>query len=342
MTTKKKSFALIFTIVVIGSIIAGSFLVESVITPSVQNLSRYTINQDGTVTPSTDLISRDGNTYTLTRDVNLPQIEINCSNIVFNGDGHSIYISSGVKDSGIRVFSAVNTTIKNLNVNMPYTAILMYNCEQCKIVNVNASSEIQVNQGNNNTITQCTAPLVIGGHVTSNVVVNNNIVGKIGVLADGNVFYHNNILLDDNDSFVMSCSDPTLNSWDNGTVGNYWSDYLTRYPNATEIGQTGVGNTAYVISQYLVNNSQFSGEKPKTGEPTQPYVLSNNIDHFPLMHRVNIKHGSMLLIQPSGEQVSSNQILRMAYKPPPTPTKLPVGDVVVPQVEPQVDGQVQS
>ena len=29
---------------------------------------------------------------------------------------------------------------------------------------------------------------------------------------------------------------------------NYWSDYLTRYPNATEIGSSGIGNTPYVYA----------------------------------------------------------------------------------------------
>jgi len=46
--------------------------------------------------------------------------------------------------------------------------------------------------------------------------------------------------------------------WDNGTSGNYWSDYLTRYPNASEIGNTGVGDTPF-------------------------YINENNIDHYPLM-----------------------------------------------------------
>ncbi len=29
---------------------------------------------------------------------------------------------------------------------------------------------------------------------------------------------------------------------------NYWSDYLTKYPNATEIGSTGIGDTPYVFN----------------------------------------------------------------------------------------------
>ena len=37
----------------------------------------------------------------------------------------------------------------------------------------------------------------------------------------------------------------STNIWDNGSIGNYWSDYLTNYSNATETD--GVWNTPYVI-----------------------------------------------------------------------------------------------
>jgi hypothetical protein len=52
------------------------------------------------------------------------------------------------------------------------------------------------------------------------------------------------------------------NTWDNGypSGGNYWSDYQTKYPNATEIDSSGIWNTPYVIDG------------------------PNNIDRYPLMH----------------------------------------------------------
>ena len=48
------------------------------------------------------------------------------------------------------------------------------------------------------------------------------------------------------------------NTWDDGKEGNYWSDYTPRYPNATEVGRTGVGDTPFFINE-------------------------NNIDRFPLL-----------------------------------------------------------
>ena len=46
--------------------------------------------------------------------------------------------------------------------------------------------------------------------------------------------------------------------WDNGTGGNYWGDYLLKYPNASEIGNSGIGDTPYVMN-------------------------SDDIDYYPLM-----------------------------------------------------------
>lgn len=52
------------------------------------------------------------------------------------------------------------------------------------------------------------------------------------------------------------------NIWDNGTGGNYWSDYTAKYPNTSEIGNSETGNTPYVINE-------------------------NNIDHYPLITPYN-------------------------------------------------------
>jgi parallel beta-helix repeat protein len=109
-------------------------------------------------------------------------------------------------------------------------------------------------------------------HSSNNRFTENNVTGNnqwgIRVLGDqhDNVIYHNNFI--DNkvgDGIQVSMLPPAADAhvanpsiWDNGTSGNYWSDYLTRYPNASEIGNTGVGGTPF-------------------------YINENNIDHHPLM-----------------------------------------------------------
>ena len=38
------------------------------------------------------------------------------------------------------------------------------------------------------------------------------------------------------------------NVWDDGEKGNYWSDYTTRYTNASEIDESGIGDTPFYIN----------------------------------------------------------------------------------------------
>jgi parallel beta-helix repeat protein len=77
----------------------------------------------------------------------------------------------------------------------------------------------------------------------------------------GNTFYKNNILNNSEQALIENNLDiASWNSnftgingtdlvfWDNGEMGNYWSDYQTKYPNATEVGSSGIGDTPYVIN----------------------------------------------------------------------------------------------
>jgi parallel beta-helix repeat protein len=61
--------------------------------------------------------------------------------------------------------------------------------------------------------------------------------------SSNNTFYQNNLL--DNPSQVVG--DSSVNLWDNGSQGNYWSDY-----NGTDANHDGIGDTAYAIN---ANNS---------------------------------------------------------------------------------------
>jgi hypothetical protein len=64
------------------------------------------------------------------------------------------------------------------------------------------------------------------------------------------------------------------NVWDNSSFGNYWNDYLTKYPNASEIGNSGIGDTPYVIDAY-------------------------NIDHYPLMAPVDNTAPAIEVLSPA-------------------------------------------
>jgi len=81
------------------------------------------------------------------------------------------------------------------------------------------------------------------------------------------------------------------NVWDDDREGNYWSDYGTRYPNASEVGSTVVGDTPYFINE-------------------------NNIDRHPLMVPFE---GASLSQEPTSTQ-----------SPEPQPESIPTTLVIAP------------
>ena len=85
-------------------------------------------------------------------------------------------------------------------------------------------------------------------------------------------------------------------NWDNGSIGNYWSDYMSKYPNALEIDHTGIGNTPYVID-------------------------SNNVDYHPLLSlaQVNQLLNSFYGRNSSGQTIA-NSSSSLTQTPIPSPS----------------------
>jgi len=90
--------------------------------------------------------------------------------------------------------------------------------------------------------------------LTSNTVSNNDY--SILLASSNNTPYHNN----HTNNTYDNAYDYDINQWDSGFVGNYWSDYREKYPEAVEIGGNGIRNIPYDIPR---------------GE---------SADRFPLMH----------------------------------------------------------
>jgi hypothetical protein len=67
--------------------------------------------------------------------------------------------------------------------------------------------------------------------------------------------------------------------WDDGSVGNYWSDYLSIYPNATEIDHSGVGDTPYAI----IDSTTYSDDYANGTAITGTAILGTAVDRYPLM-----------------------------------------------------------
>jgi parallel beta-helix repeat protein len=95
-----------------------------------------------------------------------------------------------------------------------------------------------------------------GNVLSDNNIRINDIYGIILDSSSGNMIFHNDFLSNRQQAIVSN----STSTWDDGypSGGNYWSDYRTAYPNATEVDSSGIWNSSYVID-------------------------SNNIDRYPLM-----------------------------------------------------------
>jgi hypothetical protein len=91
-------------------------------------------------------------------------------------------------------------------------------------------------------------------------------------------------------SILASGNDGTW-VWDSGSSGNYWSDYTTKYPNATQIDHTGVGDTPYMIDAY-------------------------NSDNYPLMKETSINPPYTILDFPSSSPSASPSPTQTATSTP--------------------------
>ena len=101
-------------------------------------------------------------------------------------------------------------------------------------------------------------------NIAGNILTRNQ-VGIILTNAPNGKIYHNNLI--DNVDQASLEGDSTSNAWDNNypSGGNYWSDYVDKYPDALEIDDSGLWDTPYVIN-------------------------SENQDNYPLMNQWGLVH----------------------------------------------------
>jgi hypothetical protein len=112
-----------------------------------------------------------------------------------------------------------------------------------------------------------------GTTITTNNVVNNSVILALSGSTKNSVLYNNNFI---NNSCAASVPSPfppiviapfvpnvvpisPAGQWDDGKVGNYWSNYLTTYPQAKEKDHTGVGNTPYIENETITYGFSVNG-----------------------------------------------------------------------------------
>ncbi len=93
-------------------------------------------------------------------------------------------------------------------------------------------------------------------------------LGGTHLTADNNLFLRN-IFANNAKNFGANWNVSGVNSFDNGKEGNYWDDYLTRYPNASEVGASGTGDTPYIITGSNIDHHPLLKQPDTSGKVTR-------------------------------------------------------------------------
>ena len=165
-------------------------------------------------------ISRNGNIYTLNGAMDLENMTIEKSNIVFDGNSFPIQIvgpggyKHGPTIAYMNVVDAENVTVRNLNV--PRFQLLFQNCQSCQALNNNFVSIIM---NNSKDVSVSENHIEYGATVdlenSSDCTVSNNTVANFGLQNA----YHNK-LLNNNMSVVKELAIRIVDSSSNLFFGN--------------------------------------------------------------------------------------------------------------------------
>jgi len=228
------------------------------------------IHPDGTISPPTAAIHRNGDTYTFAKSV-YATIRIQKSNIILDGAGFTLHGPYNGTQADVWVIGEGSN-------QLPQGAITQYtigidlaqeNVDGITIKNLNIQnfSIGMYMWTNNNTITtnaiseNIVGILLSGANttITDNYIANNKQGLFFGfndpsdipadIIISGNGFDHNIKQING-----CLCKDYPENepphAWDNGQIGNYWSDY-----NGTDANNNGVGDSPYIVD--IQNQDRF-------------------------------------------------------------------------------------
>jgi len=194
------------------------------------------------------------------------------NNASYNWDG--IYLESSNNNdlsgndasnnthAGIWLDASSNNTLTGNNASNEYYGIWLDSSNNSILTGNDASNNdygiVLVDSSNNTLSSNNPSNNEYGIRLTSssnnllsgNNVYSNNDRGIYLQSSNNSMIYHNNLA--NNTGQVYSVD--SINSWDNGFEGNYWSDY-----NETDDNQDGIGDTPYVINANNTDNHPLMG-----------------------------------------------------------------------------------
>ncbi len=175
---------------------------------------------------------------------------------------------------GINWRSNENTIIDNSALNNGETGINIDNSDNNMIKNNTASYNkkmgINIDCSNHNTI-------------TDNIITNNNETGiYLHFYSENNTIYNNRFI--DNNVNAKEAQVSENNHWDNGTIGNYWSDYRGIDLNNDDIGDLPYNIAGYTISIYYHSQDLYpicnSGINITIVYPNNMIEIGSNMPSF--------------------------------------------------------------
>ncbi|MFQ5999361.1 MAG: nitrous oxide reductase family maturation protein NosD [Candidatus Bathyarchaeia archaeon] len=112
------------------------------------------------------------------------------------------------------------------------------------------------NEVENNNIFQNKYGIRMSYRSENNSIFNNQIINnQVGIYEDelthGYRIFHNNFI---NNTLEVDLHNSSVNAWDNGVEGNYWSNY-----NGTDFDQDGIGDAPYILNQNNQDNHPLMG-----------------------------------------------------------------------------------
>jgi parallel beta-helix repeat protein len=257
------------------------------------------IRADGTIEPEGAPISTtDYITYILTDDIVSRVMDygivVEREDIILDGQNHTLEGVKRLDSKGVYLYYIKNVTIENVNIKLFFYGIYLDTSSNNTIsgnnityhrnsgvflasgcINNTISGNNITNNGdgiafenycNNNNITENNIINNLNGislidcfdnRVIGNDIINNNGSGIYIYRGSNNIIHHNNFINNVNQTSVAGAS---INVWDDGAYGNYWSNYK---------GWDGVWILGFVFG--------------RDGIGDQPYVINaDNKDRFPV------------------------------------------------------------